>query len=324
MGLLHVEELVTGKRGEGKVSGGACAEVFGAGEYETSIIQEKQDGLQTQQDLNDTTQNDIKPCEENLKLNVDRSGQLKLETVEDLFNILQLRKRRKERKIQMPKKQPEPDILPETVDQALFLKAVTENKMPVVEKYLADGGDPNACDHFKRSALHKASAQGHIDIMQKLLESGASMDQKDKLDATAVHWACRGGNLPALELLLNKGAKFNSRDKLCSTPLHVAVRTGHYECAEHLIHCGADVNAKDREGDTPMHDAVRINRFKMIKLLMMYGASLNAKNNDGKTPMETLLSWQKGVKNILNNFNEEEAPNPYAHLFNIHPNAEML
>lgn len=31
---------------------------------------------------------------------------------------------------------------------------------------------------------------------------------------------------------------------------------------------------------------------------------------DGKTPMETLLSWQKGVKNILNNFNEEEAPNP--------------
>ncbi|KAG1971941.1 ankyrin repeat domain-containing protein 1 [Pimephales promelas] len=312
MGLQRVEELVTGKRGEGKLAGGACAETFAAGEYETSIIQEKQDGLQsqTQQDLNETSQKVIKQSEEKLKLNVDRSGQLKLETVEDLFNILELRKRRKERKIQALKKQPEPDILPETVDQALFLKAVTENKILVVEKYLSDGGDPNVCDHFKRSALHKASAQGHTEIMQKLLESGASMDQKDKLDASAVHWACRGGSLHALELLLNNGAKFNTRDKLCSTPLHVAVRTGHYNCAEHLIHCGADVNAKDRDGDTPMHDAVRINRFNMIKLLMMYGASLNAKNSDGKTPMETLLSWQKGVKNILNNFNEEEAPKP--------------
>ncbi|XP_056624218.1 ankyrin repeat domain-containing protein 1 isoform X2 [Triplophysa dalaica] len=308
MGLLRVEDLITGKRGEGKEEGCACAEVFLAGEYETTIIQEKQDGLPIQKDPKETSQNDIKQCEQSFKLNVDRSGQLKLETVEDLFNILQLRKRRKERKIQVQKKQPEPEILPETVDQITFLKAVTENKMPMVEKYLSDGGDPNACDHFKRSALHKASAQGHIDIMKKLLDSGASWEQKDKLDATAVHWACRGGSLPALEFLLNEGAKFTSRDKLCSTPLHVAVRTGHYECAEHLIHCGADVNAKDRDGDTPMHDAVRINRFKMIKLLMMYGASLNSENNDGKTPMETLHSWQKGVKNILNNFNEEAEP----------------
>ncbi|XP_051502503.1 ankyrin repeat domain-containing protein 1-like [Myxocyprinus asiaticus] len=321
MGLLRVEELVTGKRGEGKEAGDACAELFAAGEYETIIIQEKQDG---HQDLNATTQNDIKQSERNIKLNVDRSGQLKLETVEDLFNILQLKKRRKERKIAEPKKQPEPDILPETVDQVLFLKAVTENKLAVVEKYLSDGGDPNACDDFKRSALHKASAQGHTEIMKKLLESGASMEQKDKLNATAVHWACRGGSLLALELLLNEGAKFNSRDKLSSTPLHVAVRTGHYECAEHLIHCGADVNAKDRDGDTPMHDAVRINRFKMIRLLMMYGASLNAKNNDGKTPMETLLSWQKGVKNILNNFNEEAAAKPNEQLFNILPAEQVL
>ncbi|XP_051578457.1 ankyrin repeat domain-containing protein 1-like [Myxocyprinus asiaticus] len=302
MGLLRVEELVTGKRGEGKWAGDACTELFASGEYETTIIQEKQDG---HQELNATTKNDIKQNEHNIKLNVDQSGQLKLETVEDLFNILELRKRRKERKIAEPKKKPEPDILPETVDQRLFLKAVTENKLAVVEKYLSDGGDPNACDHFKRSALHKARAQGHTEIMKKLLECGASMEHKDKLNATAVHWACRGGSLPALELLLNEGANFNSRDKLSSTPLHVAVRTGHYECSEHLIHCGADVNAKDRDGDTPMHDAVRINRFKIIRLLMIYGASLDAKNNDGKTPIETLLSWQKGVKNILN---EEAAP----------------
>lgn len=66
----HIQSQVTGKRCEGKVAEGACAAVFAAGEYETSIIQEKQDGLQTQQDLNDTTLNDIKLSEEKLKLNV--------------------------------------------------------------------------------------------------------------------------------------------------------------------------------------------------------------------------------------------------------------
>uniref|UniRef100_A0A3Q3FZ86 Ankyrin repeat domain 1a (cardiac muscle) n=1 Tax=Labrus bergylta TaxID=56723 RepID=A0A3Q3FZ86_9LABR len=222
-----------------------------------------------------------------LSCQTDKSGRLKLETVDDLFNILQLKKRRRERKVPVHKKRQQPELeTPEYVDEQLFLTAAMENKVPVVEKYLTDGGNPNAADHFQRTALHKASFKGHVDVMKRLLEAGAAIDKKDKLEATAVHWACRGGSLPALQLLLDQGAKFTYRDKLHSTPLHVAVRTGHCECAEHLIHCGADVNAKDRDGDTPMHDAVRINRFKMIRLLMMYGASLNTKNcvSTRKTP----------------------------------------
>ena len=46
------------------------------------------------------------PCQ------TDKSGRLKLETVDDLFNILQLRKRRRERKAPVHKKrQPEPEIV---------------------------------------------------------------------------------------------------------------------------------------------------------------------------------------------------------------------
>ncbi|XP_042358438.1 ankyrin repeat domain-containing protein 1-like [Plectropomus leopardus] len=308
MGLHSVEELVSGKRSEGKE-----ADDFQGGEYEAAVGQEKQDDRRSHRELvggDLSEESDSSNEQEEVSvaaLNTDKSGRLKLETVDDLFNILQLRKKRRERKTPVHKKQqPEPETVPEFVDEQMFLTAAMDNKMAVVEKYLSDGGNPNAADHFQRTALHKASFKGHVEVMKRLLEAGAAIEKKDKLEATAVHWACRGGSLPALQLLLDQGAKFTYRDKLHSTPLHVAVRTGHCECAEHLIHCGADVNAKDRDGDTPMHDAVRINRFKMIKLLMMYGASLNTKNCDGKTPLETLYSWQNGAKSLLCNFSQDK------------------
>ncbi|KAF0027824.1 hypothetical protein F2P81_020565 [Scophthalmus maximus] len=275
MGLHSVEELVTGKRSEGKE-----ADDFQAGVYEAAVNQEKRDDRRSHGELGGvggalSEESDSGGEQEQVSvaaLNTDKSGRLKLETVDDLFNILQLRKRRRERKTPVRRKQqPEPETVPETVDEQLFLTAAMENKLPVVEKFLRDGGNPNVSDHFQRSALHKASFRGNTDVMKRLLEAGAAIEKKDKL---------------------------------LSTPLHVAVRTGHCECAEHLIHCGADVNAKDRDGDTPMHDAVRINRFKIIKLLMMYGASLNTKNCDGKTPLETLYSWQNGAKSLLCNFDQ--------------------
>lgn len=298
MGLHSVEELVTGKRSEVRQP-----EAFQGGVYEAAVSQEKQDDLRSQQEADSGgEQEEVSVA----ALNTDKSGRLKLETVDDLFNILQLRKRRRERKAPAQKKHPEPEAVPETVDEPLFLAAAVDNKLAVVEKFLAAGGSPNAADAFQRTALHKAAFRGHVEVMRRVLEAGAAIDRKDKLEATAVHWACRGGSLPALQLLLDQGAKFTSRDKLRSTPLHVAVRTGHCECAEHLIHCGADVNAKDRDGDTPMHDAVRINRFKMIKLLMMHGASLTTKNSEGKTPLETLNSWQSGAKSLLCSFSGDK------------------
>ncbi|XP_028324354.1 ankyrin repeat domain-containing protein 1 [Gouania willdenowi] len=293
MGLHSVEELVTGKRSEVK-EGGALP----VGVYEAVVNQEKNVGGASPEESDESDEVSV------AALNMDRSGRLKLETVDDLFNILQLRKRRRQRKAPPQKKQQEEELqeLPEVVDQQQFLNAVSDNKMSLVEKFLQDGGNPNTADHFERTALHKASFKGNVEIMKKLLQAGAQLERRDKLEATAVHWACRGGNISALQLLIEQGAKFTSRDKLQSTPLHVAVRTGHCECAEHLIHCGADVNAKDRDGDAPMHDAVRINRFKMIKLLMMYGASLSTKNCEGKTPLQTLNSWQSGAKSLLCNF----------------------
>uniref|UniRef100_UPI00398F022F ankyrin repeat domain-containing protein 2 n=1 Tax=Pristiophorus japonicus TaxID=55135 RepID=UPI00398F022F len=215
-------------------------------------------------------------------------------------NLIELRKKRKSRKkVPAPEPEAEPEEIAGPVEVSVFLSAAVRGKIKIIERYLADGGSPDACDEFKRTALHRASLEGHTDIVTKLLEGGATVDFRDRLDCTAVHWACRGGRLEVLKILQGNGATVNMNDKLLSTPLHVATRTGHVECVEHLLACGIKINVKDREGDTALHDAVRLNRYKITKLLILQGANLRAKNAEGKTPIDLVQQWQLETKDAL-------------------------
>lgn len=165
-------------------------------------------------------------------------------------NLIELRKKRKQKKREAQAALQEAPLEPEEitgpVDGETFLKAAVEGNMKIIEKFLADSGSPDTCDQFRRTALHRASLEGHMEILEKLLEKGATVDFQDRLDCTAMHWACRGGHLEAVKLLQSRGADTNMRDKLLSTPLHVAVRTGHVEIVEHFLSLGLEINAKDR------------------------------------------------------------------------------
>ncbi|XP_019358139.1 PREDICTED: ankyrin repeat domain-containing protein 1 isoform X2 [Gavialis gangeticus] len=276
MMMLKVEDLVTGKKSNSNETGGFLPEDFKHGEYEATVRLEKQEDLKTLPEnllaQRDLTYEQEKKLEAELKKKK-LEERPKLENLQDLEKIIQLKKRKKCKKVKVPiLKEPEPEVIIESVDVPTFLKAALENKLPVIEKYLSDKGDPDACDEYKRTALHRACSEGHLEVVKKLVEAGAQLEFQDMLESTAIHWACRGGNLEVLKFLLDKGINRNARDK---------------------------------EGDTPMHDAVRLNRYKMIRLLILYGADLNIKNAEGKTPMDLVLQWQNGAKEIFNSLKDK-------------------
>ncbi|XP_032085669.1 ankyrin repeat domain-containing protein 23-like isoform X2 [Thamnophis elegans] len=205
--------------------------------------------------------------EKKKKLEALNNARLKIDTLEDLAAIVKHHKQKKKKckKVVLPKPQ-EPEIIIESVEPEQFLDAALENRILVIDKYLADGGDPNIHDKFKCTALHRACLRGHKEIVDKLLEAGAKVEPRDMLEATPLFWACRGGHLEILKALISRGAKISTRDK---------------------------------EGDTPIHDAVRLGRFQAVKTLLMYGANLNIQNEEAVTPVDLVKDWQTGIRETL-------------------------
>nr|XP_020021577.1 ankyrin repeat domain-containing protein 23 isoform X2 [Castor canadensis] len=112
------------------------------------------------------------------------SSRLNLENLKDLENLVQRRREKRLRHRVPLKEEPEPKVELQQaqlvpVDLEMFLKAAAENQEALIDKYLTDGGDPNAHDKLHRTALHWACLKGHSQLVNKLLAAGATVDARD-------------------------------------------------------------------------------------------------------------------------------------------------
>lgn len=157
---------------------------------------------------------------------------------------------------------------PETVDEQQFLTAAMENKLPMVEKYLSDGGNPNMADHVSSTPppVSKKHTLSLIMIMkscpvpengsaQSVLQRTRGRREKTAGGRSRHRQKRQGETLQSSKTLENKGRKQRNVCvfQLESTAVHWACRGGSLAALQLLLDHGAQFTYRDKVGVPPAH-----------------------------------------------------------------------
>lgn len=123
--------------------------------------------------------------------------------------------------------------------RSLLHHAAAAHCLPVVQRLLAEGVDPNLLDSAGHTPLYRAAHDRNgrrgVQVVEALVDAGAIVDHS-------------GG--------VNR-----------STPLHEAARHGAVHVAQSLLRAGANIHARDRKGLTPIDRAKNLRRTEVLDVL---------------------------------------------------------
>lgn len=169
------------------------------------------------------------------------------------------------------------------------LKQLIENNdVAAVERYLENGGDPNADYGHGKSALMYAlhvSDKNRKEIVPMLIAKGASVFGTDDRGRTTLIYALQTPLPFVCEKLIVCGCDAHAVDKSGNSALHYAIRNNRIKIAKTLMSMGVNVNQANNDGMTPLHIACELGKHNLVSDLLDYNANINAQDITGRTPV---------------------------------------
>jgi ankyrin repeat protein len=136
--------------------------------------------------------------------------------------------------------EPDSDACPSSSEPAI-VAAVTGNAAGL-ERYLADGWDPNTRDRAANTALACTAAQGSVGIVPTLLAAGADPDTLARDGDSVLSDAARFCESETAAALLDAGANPDAVDRHGVPALRQALDHGDASTASALIDAGAQID----------------------------------------------------------------------------------
>jgi ankyrin repeat protein len=165
--------------------------------------------------------------------------------------------------------------------------AQSQNREELI-RLIGQGGDVNAPQPDKTTALHWAAHYNDSEMVGRLIKAGAHADVANDYGSTPLCEAAASANTDIIEKLLAAGAKADTANAEGETALLLVARSNNVKAARLLIQHGANVNAVEQfRGQTALIRAAAESQAAMVKELIALGADVNARS----TPNH----WQRQV-----------------------------
>jgi hypothetical protein len=149
-------------------------------------------------------------------------------------------------------------------------QAIQHDNMEDLQKLLAKGANPNACEEYGRMPLERAVMYGNLPAARMLIDAGASREMIYE-SGTLLHLAAARGDVNMARLLLERFAGIaDEMDDTRSTPLHLAALAGHAEMVTFLIDAGFDPARKNADNRTALYLAQKKSHPDVIEILEAY------------------------------------------------------
>jgi len=155
--------------------------------------------------------------------------------------------------------------------------AVEYNRPVLVQKYVAQGVDPNLNTRDGTPLLVDALKDNNVEVAEALIRGkGLDFERTNAAGENALMMAAYQGLLPLVKLMVETyDVEVN---KTGWTALHYAATNGHDDVVKYLLDHAAYIDAESPNATTPLMMAAMSGHITTVKLLLDEGADMNLRN----------------------------------------------